>query len=43
MENYARDHKKQSPAIPYQLLVTNRLTEADTTKWITQINYPVFN
>ncbi|MFN9666034.1 MAG: hypothetical protein ACK57C_05515 [Bacteroidota bacterium] len=43
MENYARDNHKQSPAIPYQLLVTDRRKEADTTKWITQINYPVFN
>ncbi|MFN5361483.1 MAG: hypothetical protein ACK5B4_00275, partial [Bacteroidota bacterium] len=31
MENYARDNHKQSPAIPYQLLVTDRRKEADTT------------
>lgn len=43
MENYVRDNKKQSPAIPFQELITNRLQEADSSKWITQINYPVFN
>jgi hypothetical protein len=39
---YVRDHKKSSPAIPYQMLVTNRLLEPDTSKWITRLYYPVF-
>lgn len=42
MENYLSDHNLESPAIPFYSLVTNRLTEPDTTKWITRINYPVF-
>ncbi|WP_207514781.1 GyrI-like domain-containing protein [Longitalea luteola] len=42
MENYLKDHRYESPAIPFYSLVTNRLTETDTTKWITRINYPVF-
>ena len=42
MENYLTDHHYESPAIPFYSLVTNRLTETDTTKWITRIYYPVF-
>ena len=41
-ELYKNDFKKVSPAIPYQLLVTDRMKEADTTKWITRLYYPVF-
>ena len=41
-ENYRADYKYNSPAIPYQLLVTDRIKEADTTKWITKLYYPVF-
>jgi len=40
--NYVKDHNILSPAIPFQSIVTNRLSEADTTKWITQLNYPIF-
>lgn len=42
MENYLTDHHYESPAIPFYSLVTNRLSETDTTKWITRIYYPVF-
>ena len=42
MENYILDYQKSSPAIPYQSLVTNRLLVADSSKWITEIFYPVF-
>ena len=41
-ENYRSDYKLTSPAIPYQLLVTDRVKEADTAKWITRLYYPVF-
>lgn len=41
-ENYYSDYKYTSPAIPYQLLVTDRVKETDTTKWITKLYYPVF-
>ncbi len=40
---YVNDHQKMSPAISFQSLVTNRLQEADTSKWITKLYYPVFN
>lgn len=40
---YVNDHQKMSPAISFQSLVTNRLQESDTSKWITKLYYPVFN
>lgn len=39
---YANDYHKISPAIPFQSLVTNRISEPDSTKWITRLYYPVF-
>ena len=42
LENYRADYKFNSPAIPYQLLVTDRSKEPDTTKWITRLYYPVY-
>ena len=41
MENYVFDHQMLSPAQPYQLLITDRTKEKDTTKWITRIYYPI--
>lgn len=41
LETYRADHQYTSPAIPYQLLVTDRIKEADTTKWITKLYYPI--
>lgn len=43
IERYALDHSKASPAISFQMLVTNRMAEPDTTKWVTRIYYPVFD
>jgi len=42
LENYRSDLKYDSPAIPYQLLVTDRMKETDTSKWITKIYYPIY-
>jgi hypothetical protein len=42
MTNYVLDHKKLSPAIPFQSLVTNRLQQKDSTQWITRLYYPIF-
>ncbi len=42
LENYRSDYQMASPAIPFELLITDRSQEADTTKWITRIYYPVF-
>jgi hypothetical protein len=42
MTNYVNDYKKIAPAIPFESLVTNRLLETDTSKWITRLYYPIF-
>ncbi|MGF7072948.1 hypothetical protein [Mucilaginibacter sp. 3215] len=38
---YLKDHRLISPAMPFQSLVTNRLAQKDTSKWITKIYYPI--
>lgn len=43
LELFMRDHKLQSPAIPFQTLITDRSKITDTWKWVTRLNYPVFN
>lgn len=40
--NYANDYRKVAPAIPFQSLVTDRVAENDTSKWITRVYFPVF-
>ncbi|MEO7046691.1 MAG: hypothetical protein ABI091_15405 [Ferruginibacter sp.] len=42
LSNYVIDYHKLSPAISFQSLITNRLSEPDTTKWVTRLYYPVF-
>lgn len=42
LNNYVTDHKKVVPAIPYQSLVTNRLLEPDSSKWVTRLYYPIY-
>jgi len=41
MQLYFDDYDKTSMAITFQYLVTDRIKEADTTKWITEIYAPV--
>lgn len=41
MKQYVTDHHKSSPAIPFQMLLTDRRAEPDTTKWKTRLYYPV--
>lgn len=41
MENYINDHGRVTPAIPFQSLITDRLKDPDTSKWVTKIFYPV--
>jgi len=41
MDIYREDSKRTSPAIPFELMITNRATEPDTTKWLTRLYYPV--
>lgn len=42
LENFRIDYHLTSPAIPFASLVTDRMKEPDTTKWITRVYYPVF-
>ncbi|MEJ7587776.1 MAG: GyrI-like domain-containing protein [Ferruginibacter sp.] len=42
MEYYLEDYKLKSPALPFYSLITDRLQEQDTSKWITKIYLPVF-
>ena len=42
LKNFVTDFRRMSPAIPYQSLITNRMQETDTAKWITRLYYPIF-
>lgn len=42
LKNFVTDFRRMSPAIPYQSLITNRLLEKDTSKWVTKLYYPIF-
>ena len=41
-ENAMREYSWTSPAIPYQLIITDRIKERDTSKWVTKLCYPIF-
>jgi|SRR5579871_5682478 len=43
MQFYFDDYQKTSVAIPFQLLITDRVIEKDSAKWITKIYAPVMN
>ena len=42
MNLYLKDFKLVSPAMPFQSLITDRVDEPDTSKWVTKIYYPIF-
>lgn len=42
MQLYFDDYRKVSMAIPFQSLVTDRLEQPDTSRWVTKIYAPVF-
>ncbi len=42
LENYLSDYRLETPAIPFESMVTDRFNEPDTTKWITRIYFPVY-
>lgn len=42
MQLYFQDYKRTSMAIPFEYLVTDRINETDTSKWITRIYAPVY-
>lgn len=41
IETFMNDHRLSAPVYPFQLLLTDRTTEPDSTKWKTQIFYPI--
>jgi len=41
MELYISDYQRSIIAIPFQMLITDRTKEPDSTRWITRIYYPV--
>jgi hypothetical protein len=42
LDVYRGNYNYTAPAKPFLSLVTNRLTEADSSKWITRLYWPVF-
>ena len=42
LQLYFSDYQRTSMAIPFQALITDRLTEPDTSKWRTRIYQPVY-
>lgn len=41
LSTYLIDTKRVSPAIPFQILHTDRSKESDTSKWVTRWYYPI--
>jgi effector-binding domain-containing protein len=39
---YREDHRLISPAMPYEMILTDRLAQPDTTKWVTKVYWPIF-
>jgi len=42
MNLYMEDYSRTFVALPFHVLVTDRQAEPDTSKWVTQIYYPIF-
>ncbi|MGZ3756520.1 MAG: hypothetical protein ACXVAY_08935 [Mucilaginibacter sp.] len=42
LESYRKDYGLISPAMPFESLKTNRMAEKDTSKWVTNLFYPIF-
>jgi hypothetical protein len=42
VEDYVKDRNMMSPAIPFLSLVTDRMAEKDSNRWVTRVYYPVF-
>jgi hypothetical protein len=42
MKKYIMDKNREEVALPYEVSVTNKCAVPDTTKWITEICYPVY-
>ena len=41
IESYMRDYHLTAPAIPFYSLTSNRITNSDSSTWVTKIYYPI--
>jgi hypothetical protein len=41
LEYYVKDYSRVAPAIPFMSLITDRIRQPDSTKWVTRIYYPI--
>jgi hypothetical protein len=41
MRNFVNDYSKIPIALPFESMVTDRVAEQDTTKWLTRLYFPV--
>lgn len=41
VRRFMQDRRHTSPAIPFEMMITDRLSQPDTGKWITRIYYPI--
>lgn len=39
---FSKDYHFTAPAMPFELMITDRSAEKDTSKWLTDIYYPIF-
>ncbi|HLP37960.1 hypothetical protein [Lacibacter sp.] len=42
LEQFKSDYQFTSPAISFELMITDRRAERDTAKWVTRLYYPIF-
>lgn len=42
MELFVADKELSAPAIPFASLITDRLQQPDTSKWVTKVYYPIY-
>lgn len=42
LKNFQKDHRLISPAMPFELMITDRSAEPDTAKWVTKLYWPIF-
>ena len=42
LQQYFADYRKTSMAINFNMLITDRIYQPDTAKWITRLYYPVY-
>jgi effector-binding domain-containing protein len=42
IEKYLNDYRLASPAVPFQSIITNRILESDSNKWVTKLYYPIY-